>query len=99
MTYMEINKAVDGNTVTLSLVGWLDTQAAPELEAALDDIGDDVSVLVIDCGDLEYISSSGIRQIVAAHKQMKGNCTLKNVSEEIMNVFKMIGLEKRIKIE
>lgn len=96
---MNINRTDDGNTVTLTLEGWLDTQAAPDLEAALNDIGDGFSSMVIDCANLEYISSSGIRQIVAAHKQMNGNCTLKNVSSEIMNVFKMIGLTKRIKIE
>ena len=66
---MNINRTDDGNTVTLTLEGWLDTQAAPDLEAALNDIGDGFSSMVIDCANLEYISSSGIRQIVAAHKQ------------------------------
>ena len=96
---MKINKTVNGDTMTLELQGWLDTQAAPEMEAVLEEAGDDISSLIIDCTGLEYISSSGIRQIVSAHKKMNGNLTLKNVSVEIQDIFNMTGLSKRIKLE
>ena len=47
---------------------------------------------------LEYISSAGLRLIVAAYKKMNGALTLRNVSGEIMSVIKMTGLDKRIVI-
>ena len=96
---MKISKTEEDGIVTLTLEGWLDTQAAPELEEALKDIRDDISALIFDCSGLEYISSSGIRQIVSAHKRMNGNFTLKNVSDEILGVLKVTGIANRIKIE
>lgn len=95
---MKIEKQINGNKMALVLDGWLDTQAAPEFEAAREEIGSEITELVIDCSALEYISSSGIRQFVAAHKQMHGNLTLLNVSAEIMDVLSLTGLAKRMKI-
>ena len=60
---------------------------------------DDIDSLVIDCKSLEYISSSGIRQFVAAHKQMNGKLTLTNVSPEILDILNMTGISKRIQIK
>lgn len=54
----------------------MDTQNAPALEQALSELGPDTGHLVLDLGELEYTSSAGVRQIVAAHKQMKGEMTL-----------------------
>ncbi|MCH5213455.1 MAG: STAS domain-containing protein [Oscillospiraceae bacterium] len=95
---MNIKKAVEGNTAVLEIDGWLDTQTAPELGAALDTLDASVTELTIDMSALEYISSAGLRQIVAAHKKMNGNLTIKNVSAEIMDVFNMTGFAKRLNI-
>ena len=96
---MTIEKNVLGNTVELKLSGWLDTQTTPQLEAEVNALDADVTALTLDFADLEYISSAGLRQIVAAYKKMKGALTLRHVSDEIMNVISMTGLDKRIKIE
>ena len=94
---MEITKTIDRNNATFVLQGWLDTQTAPELGAALDELPEEVENLTIDCTGLEYISSAGVRQIVAAHKKM-GKLTLENVAPEIMEVFKLTGIDKRLNI-
>lgn len=96
---MEIEKIVEGDTVTLALKGWLDTQSAPELEAELAEIGSDISCIVFDFKELEYISSSGIRQIVSAYKLMSGNVVLKSVSGEVLEVLNMTGITKRVNVE
>ena len=96
---MTIEKTVNGNAAQLALIGWLDTKAAPELEEAVSSLGDGVDALVLDMARLEYISSAGLRQIVAAYKRMNGALTLRHVSDEIGNVLRMTGLEKRLKIE
>ena len=95
---MNIKKAVEENTAVFEIDGWLDTQTAPELGAALDELDASVTELTIDMSALEYISSAGLRQIVAAHKKMNGNLTIKNVSAEIMDVFNMTGFSKRLNI-
>ena len=96
---MIIEKTLNGNVAELKLIGWLDTQNAPELEAAIDALEGDVNALVIDMAQLEYISSAGLRQVVAAYKRMNGALTLRHVSDEIRNVLHMTGLEKRMRIE
>ena len=49
--------------------------------------------------ELNYISSGGLRQLVAAHKKMNGALTMRHISDEIMGVIKMTGLDKRLKFE
>lgn len=95
---MDITSTTDGTTTTLALDGWLDTTTAPQLGDALAEIGSDCTDLVLDFTGLEYISSAGLRQVVAAHKKMHGSLKITNVSAEVMQVFKMAGFDKRLSI-
>jgi len=95
---MEIKKTFEGDKATFAIEGWLDTQTAPELGAALDELGDDVKQLEFDFAKLEYVSSAGIRQIVAAHKKMGGNLTVRNVSPAVLEVLRLTGVDKRLGI-
>ena len=96
---MEIKKEITNGKATLSISGWLDTQTAPALKAELDALPADVGALVIDCKALEYISSAGLRQLVAAHTKMNGNLEITNVSSEILPVLKMTGLTNVLHIK
>ena len=95
---MEIKKTIEGSKATLAIEGWLDTQTAPELGAALDELDEGVTELEFDLAALEYVSSAGIRQIVAAYKKMDGNLTLRNVSPEVREVLRLTGTDKRLTI-
>ena len=95
---MNIKKTVTGNTAVMEIEGWLNTQTASELGEALEMLESNVTELIVDMSTLEYISSSGLRQIVAAYKKMDGHLTIKNVSPEIMDVFNMTGLSKKLHI-
>ena len=95
---MTIKKTVNGNAAVFEIDGWLDTQTSPELGAELDALDVSVTELTIDMSALEYISSAGLRQIIAAHKKMNGNLTIKNVSAEIMDVFNMTGFSAHLNI-
>lgn len=95
---MEIKKTLDDNKVTFAIEGWLDTQTAPELGEALEELDACVTELEFDCAKLEYVSSAGIRQIVAAYKKMGGNLALRNVSPEVREVLRLTGTDKRLTI-
>ena len=95
---MEITKTVDGDKTVLALEGWLDTKTAPELGAAIDELGDDVQALELDFAKLEHVSSAGIRQIVAAHKKTGGRLVVRNVSPEVQEVFRLTGVGNRLNI-
>lgn len=96
---MTIEKSVNGKNAELKLQGWMDTQNAEVLAAALEELDSGTESLTLDCSGLEYVSSAGIRQLVATHVRMKGAMTLKYVSAEIMDVLHMTGLDKRLNIE
>ena len=95
---MALVKTVDGTRATIAIDGWLDTQTAPELSEALDDLGDGIESLVLDLSMLEYVSSAGIRQIVAAHKKMGGNLEIRGVAPAVLEVFTLTGVDKRLNI-
>lgn len=96
---MTIDKKENGSCTELYLKGWLETQTAPMLGEAVAALNPDTESLVLDLTDLEYISSAGIRQIVAAHKQMKGQLILRHASPEVLDVLKLTGLDKKLTIE
>jgi len=96
---MTVEKKTDKNTAVLYLEGWMDTQNALLLAQALNELEDDITQLVIDMEKLEYIASAGLRQLVAAHKQMKGAMILRKPAPEVREVLKMTGLDKRLNIE
>lgn len=90
---MTINKKLDGQTLTLELEGRLDTITAPELEGVLNDSLEGVASLILDFKSLVYLSSAGLRVLLAAQKRMtkQGSMTVKNVNETIMEVFDVTG--------
>ncbi len=96
---MTITKTLNGNEAVLKVEGWLDTQAAPELLAALDQLESNIDSLELDFSGLEYISSSGVRAVVAAYKKVNGALVVKHTSSEIMSIFRATGIDKRIRFE
>ena len=53
---MEIIKTENGTEVTMKLVGWLDTKAAPDLKDEVDKLKEGDS-LILDLAELEYVAS------------------------------------------
>ena len=95
---MKIEKEINGSCATLILSGWMDTVNAPLMAAAVDELGTGISKIILDMSGLEYMSSAGIRQIIATHKRMDGALTLKNVPSVIMDVFNTLGLAGKLNI-
>ena len=81
--------------MTITLGGRLDTNTSPQLEELVDTSLDGVEKLVFDMADLEYISSAGLRVLLAALQIMEdqGEMVLRNVCEEIMDVLEMEDVE------
>ena len=98
---MMIEKLSTGTGITLKIIGRLDTTTAPELEATVDGCIADLKELVMDCSELEYVSSAGLRVILKAQKLMNAQGTMKvmNVNETIMEVFEITGFADILNIE
>ena len=98
---MNINKIVDGATLQIALEGRLDTTTAPQLEAELKQSMDGITLLELDFDKLEYLTSAGLRVILAAQKTMnkQGKMVIRHVNETIMEVFEVTGFIDILTIE
>ena len=98
---MNIVKNRQGNELHVALEGRLDTVSAPEFEVIVKNELGGVELLVIDLVDLKYTSSAGLRTILLAQKTMnkQGRMILRNVGEEVMEVFEMTSLADLLTIE
>ena len=85
--------------VTLTLDGWLDTLSTPELQKEYETVDVNAANLVIDMEKLQYISSAGIRCLVAICKDMRDRFVIKNASDELMDIFHVTGIDRIIKFE
>ncbi|WP_298531302.1 STAS domain-containing protein [uncultured Ruminococcus sp.] len=87
--------------LTVNIRGRLDTLTAPELEEKLEDALDGVEELILDLDGLEYISSAGLRVILSVIKQMdeQGEMKLRNVCDDVMDVFEVTGFIDFLNIE
>ena len=98
---MTINKERNNETLTLVIEGRLDTVTAPELEKVVNEETADVRELILDMKGLEYISSAGLRVLLAAQKKMnkQGVMKLTDVCAAVMEVFEMTGFADILTIE
>ena len=86
---------------TIEIVGRLDTITAPALDKDInEDIGDTKN-LVLDVKGMEYISSAGLRVLLAAQKKMQkiGSMKVTGVCDAVMEVFEMTGFADILVIE
>jgi anti-sigma B factor antagonist len=95
---MNITLNRNGAELTVALEGRLDTLTAPDLEEQLEPELDDVQKLIFDLAGLEYISSAGLRVLLAAQKEMD-EMAVKNVGPAVMDVFEVTGFSDFLNIE
>jgi anti-sigma B factor antagonist len=98
---MTIEKKSNGTELTVAITGRLDTTTAPQLEAEFKQSIIGVEKLVLDFATLEYLSSAGLRVLLAAQKVMnkQGEMIIRNVNETINEIFEVTGFIDILTIE
>ncbi|MBQ8306084.1 MAG: STAS domain-containing protein [Blautia sp.] len=99
---MTINNQLENTTLTMMIEGRVDTQTAPELEDAIKASIDGVTELVLDFTQVAYISSAGLRTVLAAQNWMNsknGSMKIRGASKNIINVFKVTGFDTFLNLE
>ncbi len=93
---LNIKKTLENEKAVFELEGRLDTSTAPELEQALREVLDSVKELTLDFQKLDYVSSAGLRVLLAAQKVMnkQGKMTIIHVSEAVMEIFEVTGFSE-----
>ena len=100
---MEVNIVRENGEVTARLIGRLDTPAAqdiaPQMNALAAEAG---NTIILDCTDLTYISSSGLRIFLTLRKAAAdkgGKIIVRNICNDIRGVFMMTGFLNLFEIQ
>ncbi len=98
---LNIEKTAEDNRIIYLLEGRLDTASSPELEEKVKDITEEISEVVFDLKDLDYISSAGLRVLLEAQKIMskQGEMKVINVNDTVMEIFEITGFTDILTIE
>lgn len=98
---MNIKTTSNGTDYTIAIDGRLDTTTAPELNTEITENCANAEKITLDISKLEYISSAGLRVILATHKMLraKGGLVVKSPCEIVSEIFDVTGFVDIINIE
>lgn len=100
---MEVKIEKENGVVTAAFIGRLDTPASQEVAPQMDALkADAAGTIVLDCTDLTYISSSGLRIFLTLRKaaaEKGGRVIVRNIGNEIRSVFMMTGFLNLFEIQ
>ena len=98
---MKIQQNIVNNELIVCLEGRLDSTTAPDLETELKTIAENVTAVIFDLKDLEYISSAGLRTLLSVRRRMtgKGDVIVRNACEMVLEVFEITGFNNVLTIE
>lgn len=91
--FFEVEEKDGGMYATVS--GRLDTPSAAKAQQEITPLLENADKLItLDCTNLEYISSSGLRLLLTIRKEASrkgGNVVVEHISDDIKKVFMMTG--------
>lgn len=98
---MKTEITTNGSAMLVKLEGRMDSTTAPELERTVNPRLEGIDALTLDFAQLRYVSSAGLRVILALYKKMRavdGRLTILNPNEMVMDVFETTGLSDMLDI-
>jgi len=98
---MKINMKKNGTELTVEIEGRLDSLTAPDLEDKLEESYEGIEKLILDLGQLEYISSAGLRVLLGASQTMdeQGEMVVRNLTKPVRDVIELVGFDSALNIE
>jgi len=89
----------ENQKLTVAVSGRLDSNTVPELECLLKKNFTDTNELVFDFLNLEYISSAGLRVLLATHKYLSGNVKIINTNQTVKDIITLTGMKTFLNVE
>lgn len=96
---MKLTHTPGPNAHTIAIEGSVDTVTAPELEAAIAALPETLERLILDFAAVDYVSSAGLRVLLAADQRLSGALVLCNVNPDVREVFEMTGFDELLTLE
>ena len=99
---MDVIKYYNEKELTLSVEGRINSVTSKELDKEINDEIGNFDSLILDFSNLDYISSAGLKVLIATHRKLKPDnipFIIKNANDVIMEVFRLSGVDRVLKIE
>ena len=100
---LNVEKKLDNGVLLIALEGELDTLSSPDFEDMLEPLLDEAQSLTLDFEKLEYISSAGLRVLLAAEQALEEKGAEKvrvvNMNSTIRNIFEITGFTDVLAVE
>ncbi len=99
---MNVTKKQTGSELLVELEGSIDSTTSNELNTVLSESLKGVKSLILDFKKIDYISSAGLRVLLATYKSLigqGGNMVIRNVNQNVMDIFTMTGFDNILTIE
>lgn len=96
---MNIEVLNEKEMLTVTLNGRLDSTTAGQLEDTFNtELNENVKALTVDLGQVDFVSSKGLRVLVGAYKALNGReMIISGANPSVMDVLRMSGLLKVFK--
>lgn len=99
---MDMEWKIEGDNLYVAISGKLDTLRAMNLDDKMNELPDTVCNITFDFDGLIYIASAGLRILYWSQEYTEekgGHMKVKNVTDEVLEVFNMTGFTELIEIE
>ena len=99
---LQLTKETSGEMLTVHIKGDLNVKTSPILEEELTKSVSGVKKLVLDFAGVEYISSSGLRVLLAMEKNMRrqqGSMIIRHVNPAVKEIIQLAGFLQLMHIE
>ena len=99
---MNINKDYNGQELTISVEGRIDTITSQDLDNEIKNEMGKFDSLIMDFTNMEYISSAGLRVLIATQKKLKPQgiaFSIINTSDSIKEILSVSGLDNILNIQ
>lgn len=93
---LNLTSKKEGNTLTVSLSGELNTQSAPSFKELLEEQLPGSTQLILDFAECDFVSSAGLRILLSTFKKLQseqGQMKIINVGANLKEVFFITGLD------
>ena len=87
----DIKAQIEGEKLFISLAGRIDSLTAPKILSFYEKVAKNIKMVYVDCADLQYISSAGLRVLLIMKK--KGDIFLENVRPQVMEILETTGFD------
>lgn len=99
---MKIQHEVDGGHAKATVSGRIDVMTAPEFEKTVMEILPGTQTVDIDLAGVDYISSAGLRALMALKRKAEGQQTVLNIlnpSASVMDIFALTGFDNVLNLK